>query len=117
MITRKTSRMAISSLSENVKIKIHQHGSVYAPKTLLNNTFNEEYNPDYFVTYIENKYLGVLNPRLFAQRHILILLHHFFIFFLRKYTIHNATHSFHPSLIFIFFNCVFIIIFTNKINQ
>src|SRR5918999_5169794 len=81
MITRKTSRMAISSLSENVKIKIHQHGSVYAPKTLLNNTFNEEYNPDYFVTYIENKYLGVLNPRLFAQRHILILLHHFFIFF------------------------------------
>jgi carboxypeptidase Taq len=25
---------------------------------LLNNNFNEGYNPDYFVTYIETKYLG-----------------------------------------------------------
>ncbi|MFZ0329461.1 MAG: hypothetical protein WBP64_02215 [Nitrososphaeraceae archaeon] len=41
-----------------LRLKIHQHGSVYAPKVLLNNTFNEGYNPDYFVTYIETKYLG-----------------------------------------------------------
>ncbi|MGH9977883.1 MAG: carboxypeptidase M32 [Nitrososphaeraceae archaeon] len=40
-------------------LKIHQHGSVYAPKVLLNNTLNEGYNPDYFVTYIETKYLGI----------------------------------------------------------
>ncbi|AIF83297.1 Zn-dependent carboxypeptidase [Candidatus Nitrososphaera evergladensis SR1] len=44
---------------EWLRLKIHQHGSVYAPKTLLKNTFNEEgYNPDYFVKYIENKYFG-----------------------------------------------------------
>lgn len=40
-----------------LKLKIHQHGSVYAPKVLLNNTLNEGYNPDYFITYIETKYL------------------------------------------------------------
>jgi carboxypeptidase Taq len=40
-----------------LKLKIHQHGSVYAPKVLLNNALNEGYNPDYFVTYIETKYL------------------------------------------------------------
>ena len=45
-------------IREWLRLKIHQHGSVYAPKVLLNNTFNEGYNPDYFVTYIETKYLG-----------------------------------------------------------
>jgi carboxypeptidase Taq len=43
---------------EWLRLKIHQHGSVYAPKVLLNNNFNEGYNPDYFVAYIETKYLG-----------------------------------------------------------
>jgi len=38
--------------------KIHQHGSVYAPKVLLKIAFNEGYNPDYFVTYLATKYLG-----------------------------------------------------------
>jgi carboxypeptidase Taq len=42
-----------------LRLKIHQHGSVYAPKVLLNNTLNEGYNPDYFVTYLETKYLGI----------------------------------------------------------
>lgn len=46
------------SIIEWLRLKIHQHGSVYAPKVLLNNTLNEGYNPDYFVTYIEKKYLG-----------------------------------------------------------
>jgi carboxypeptidase Taq len=41
-----------------LRLKIHQHGSIYAPKVLLRNTLNEGYNPDYFVTYIETKYLG-----------------------------------------------------------
>jgi carboxypeptidase Taq len=45
-------------IREWLRSKIHQHGSVYAPKVLLNNNFNEGYNPDYFVTYIETKYLG-----------------------------------------------------------
>jgi len=45
-------------IREWLRLKIHQHGSVYAPKVLLNNNFNEGYNPDYFMTYIETKYLG-----------------------------------------------------------
>jgi carboxypeptidase Taq len=46
------------SIREWLRLKIHHHGSVYAPKVLLNNTFNEGYNPDYFITYIESKFLG-----------------------------------------------------------
>jgi carboxypeptidase Taq len=46
-------------IREWLREKIHQHGSVYSPKVLLKNSFNEGYyNPDYFVTYIETKYLG-----------------------------------------------------------
>jgi len=44
-------------IREWLRLKIHQHGSSYAPKTLLKNTLNEGYNPDYFITYIETKYL------------------------------------------------------------
>ena len=47
-----------NTIREWLKLKIHQYGSVYAPKVLLNKTLNEVYNPDYFVTYIETKYLG-----------------------------------------------------------
>jgi carboxypeptidase Taq len=35
---------------------------VYAPKVLLDKSLNEGYNPDYFVTYIETKYLGLTSP-------------------------------------------------------
>ncbi len=45
-------------IREWLRQKIHKHGSVYAPKALLDHTFNEGYNPDYFVKYIETKYLG-----------------------------------------------------------
>src|ERR1044072_771155 len=45
------------SIKEWLRLKIHQYGSVYAPKVLLNKSLNEGYNPDYFVTYIETKYL------------------------------------------------------------
>ena len=45
-------------ISEWLRLKIHRYGSVYAPKALLNKTLNEGYNPDYFVTYIETKYLA-----------------------------------------------------------
>jgi len=44
-------------IREWLRLKIHQHGSSYAPKMLLKNTLNEGYNPDYFLTYIETKYL------------------------------------------------------------
>ena len=45
-------------IREWLRTKIHQFGSVYAPKALLKSTFNEGYNPEYFVSYLENKYLG-----------------------------------------------------------
>ncbi len=41
-----------------LRLKIHQYGSAYAPKVLIDKSLNEGYNPDYFVTYIETKYLG-----------------------------------------------------------
>ncbi len=40
-----------------LRLKIHQYGSTYAPKVLLDKSLNEGYNPDYFVTYLETKYL------------------------------------------------------------
>lgn len=45
-------------MREWLRLKIHQYGSAYAPKVLLDNSLNEGYNPDYFVTYLETKYLG-----------------------------------------------------------
>jgi carboxypeptidase Taq len=46
-------------IREWLRQKIHQYGSVYAPKVLLRKAFNEEgYNPDFFLKYIESKYLG-----------------------------------------------------------
>lgn len=45
-------------IAEWLRLKIHQNGSVYAPKVLLDKSLNESYNPDYFVTYIETKYLS-----------------------------------------------------------
>jgi len=45
-------------IREWLRLKIHQHGSVYAPKVLLKQSFNEGYNPDYFVNYMQTKYIG-----------------------------------------------------------
>jgi len=45
-------------IREWLRLKVHRHGSVYAPKVLLKQAFNEDYSPDYFVTYLETKYLG-----------------------------------------------------------
>ena len=44
-------------IREWLRLKMHQHGSVFAPKVLLRQSFNEEYNPDYFVNYIQTKYI------------------------------------------------------------
>ncbi|HEY7571932.1 MAG TPA: carboxypeptidase M32 [Nitrososphaeraceae archaeon] len=46
-------------IKEWLRSKIHKHGSAYAPKMLIKNTLSEGYNPDYFVTYLETKYLGI----------------------------------------------------------
>ena len=45
-------------IREWLRLKIHHYGSTYAPKVLLDNSLNEGYNPEYFVTYLESKYLG-----------------------------------------------------------
>jgi len=39
-----------------LRLKIHKYGSTYSPKVLLEKSLGESYNPDYFITYIENKY-------------------------------------------------------------
>jgi carboxypeptidase Taq len=44
-------------IKEWLQSEIHQHGSVYAPKVLLKSIFSEGYNPDYFVSYLQTKYL------------------------------------------------------------
>jgi carboxypeptidase Taq len=41
-----------------LRLRIHQYGSTYAPKVLLDRSLNEGYNPNYFVTYLESKYLA-----------------------------------------------------------
>ena len=43
-------------IKEWLRLKIHRYGSVYAPKPLLRQTLNEDYNPDHFVRYLETKY-------------------------------------------------------------
>jgi carboxypeptidase Taq len=45
-----------TSIKDWLRLKIHRYGSVYAPKPFLRQTFNEDYNPDYFVKYLETKY-------------------------------------------------------------
>ena len=49
----------LNPIREWLRLKIHQYGSAYAPKVLLDKSLNEGYNPDYFLTYLENKYLRV----------------------------------------------------------
>jgi carboxypeptidase Taq len=55
-------RSNFNRVKEWLRSKIHKHGSAYAPKMLINNSLSEGYNPDYFVTYIETKYLGSITP-------------------------------------------------------
>ncbi|HEY6537311.1 MAG TPA: carboxypeptidase M32 [Candidatus Nitrosocosmicus sp.] len=49
----------LNPIREWLRLKIHQYGSAYTPKVLLDKSLNEGYNPDYFLTYLENKYLRV----------------------------------------------------------
>jgi len=47
----------IRGIKEILREKIHRHGSIYAPKDLLNRSFGETYNPEYLIKYLEEKYL------------------------------------------------------------
>ncbi|AIF69807.1 peptidase M32 [Palaeococcus pacificus DY20341] len=38
--------------------KVHKYGSMYEPKELLKRSFGEGINPDYFIAYVKEKYLG-----------------------------------------------------------
>ena len=37
--------------------KIHRYGSIYPPKELIKRSLGEELNPEYFIKYVEKKYL------------------------------------------------------------
>ncbi|AGB04507.1 Zn-dependent carboxypeptidase [Aciduliprofundum sp. MAR08-339] len=37
--------------------KVHRYGSIYPPKELLRRGLGEDFNPEYFIRYVESKYL------------------------------------------------------------
>ncbi len=37
--------------------KVHRYGSIYPPKELLRRSLGEDFNPEYFIRYVESKYL------------------------------------------------------------
>ncbi len=47
-----------NEIKEWQRKRIHQWGKTYAPKELLRKAFGEEYKADYFIKYLEEKYLG-----------------------------------------------------------
>jgi len=44
-------------IKEWLREKVHKYGSIYPPKELLKKSFGEGINPEYFVRYVETKYL------------------------------------------------------------
>lgn len=45
-------------IEEYLREKIHRFGSTYSPKDLLKRSFGEDVDPDYYLRYIEKKYLS-----------------------------------------------------------
>jgi len=41
-----------------LKEKIHRHGAIYSPKELQRRLFDEQYNPQGLINYLQEKYLG-----------------------------------------------------------
>jgi carboxypeptidase Taq len=41
-----------------LKEKMHRYGATYSPKDLQRRLFGEEYNPDWLVSYLEQKYMA-----------------------------------------------------------
>lgn len=48
----------IGKIKEYLKEKIHKYGAIYPPKELLGRSFNESYNAERLVEYLEQKYLS-----------------------------------------------------------
>ncbi len=44
-------------IKEWLREKIHRYGSIYPPKELIKMSLGEEFNPEYFIKYVEKKYL------------------------------------------------------------
>ncbi|MCD6324588.1 MAG: carboxypeptidase M32, partial [Desulfurococcales archaeon] len=49
---------SFTEIKEWLKDKIHRHGSIYPPKELMVRSLGEWVNPDYFLNYLREKYLG-----------------------------------------------------------
>jgi len=45
-------------IREWLREKVHRYGSMYPPKELLERSFGEGINPEYFISYIKEKYLS-----------------------------------------------------------
>jgi carboxypeptidase Taq len=41
-----------------LKEKIHRHGAIYSPKELQTKLFGEQYNPQWLISYLQEKYVG-----------------------------------------------------------
>ncbi len=48
----------LQPIKEWLMAKIHRFGGTYSPSELLKRSFNEDYNPEYLISYLEEKYLG-----------------------------------------------------------
>ncbi|MBP1357389.1 MAG: carboxypeptidase M32 [Sulfolobus sp.] len=48
----------IGKIKEYLKEKIHKYGAIYPPKELLKRSFNESYNAEKLIEYLEQKYLS-----------------------------------------------------------
>jgi len=46
----------LSKIKMWLKEKIHQYGAIYSPKEIQKRLFGEEYNPEWLVRYLEEKY-------------------------------------------------------------
>ena len=54
----KVQRGEFEPIKEWLREKVHKYGSVYPPKELLERSFGEDVNPEYFIEYLKEKYLG-----------------------------------------------------------
>ena len=48
----------IGKIKEYLGNKVHKWGQTYSPKELLRREFGESYNPDWFVRYLDEKYVS-----------------------------------------------------------
>ena len=56
-LQEKVRNAEFSPIKEWLREKVHKYGSIYPPKELLRRSFGEEVEPEYFVRYLNSKYL------------------------------------------------------------